>query len=133
MSNPTWLEIRNVSGTLRESSPSILDDIETHNGRRSDLATLEFSKKIGFQLAQSTALHLLRVRFQKEMRLVSLEIPEPNATGYQNLCDKNPKLTRSRATKFRRRLKCGRISRKAAPPSARSTTGAEIGAGKVRL
>jgi hypothetical protein len=31
------------------------------------------------------------VRFQKEMRLVSLEIPEPNAT--------NPKLTRSRATK----------------------------------
>jgi hypothetical protein len=44
------------SGTLKERSPSILDDIETNNGRRSDLATLQFSKKIEFQLAQSAAV-----------------------------------------------------------------------------
>ena len=33
------------------------------------------------------------------MRLVSLEIPEPDATRYQNLMRQNTKLTRSRATK----------------------------------
>jgi len=43
------------------------------------------------------------VRFLKEMRLVSLEIPEPDATGYQNLVRQNPKLTRSDATRFRSR------------------------------
>ena len=30
------------------------------------------------------------VRFQKKMRLVSLEIPEPSATKYQNLIRQNP-------------------------------------------
>jgi len=52
------------------------------------------------------------VRFQKEMRLLSLEIREPDAPGYQNLMRQNPKLSRCRATKFGRRLRCGRISRK---------------------
>jgi hypothetical protein len=32
------------------------------------------------------------VRFQKEMRLVSLQIPEPDATEYQNLMRQNPKI-----------------------------------------
>jgi hypothetical protein len=59
------------------------------------------------------------VRFQKKMRPVSLEIPEPDATAYQNLMRQNPKLTRSRATKFGRRLKSSRISRKAARTSGR--------------
>jgi hypothetical protein len=39
------------------------------------------------------------VKFQKELRLVSLEIPEPDATGYQNLVRQNSKLTRSDATR----------------------------------
>jgi hypothetical protein len=34
------------------------------------------------------------VRFQKKMRPGSLETPEPDATGYQNLVRQNPKLTR---------------------------------------
>ena len=46
------------------------------------------------------------VRFQKKMRLVSLEIPEPGATGYQNLMRQNPNLTRSRATRSALRPKC---------------------------
>jgi hypothetical protein len=46
------------------------------------------------------------VRFQKEMRLVTLERPEPGATGYQNLMRQNPKLTRSRATRSALRPKC---------------------------
>jgi hypothetical protein len=57
------------------------------------------------------------VRFQKTLRLLSLEIPEPDATGYQNLMRQNSKLTRSDATKFGRRLKCSRIIRKAARTS----------------
>ena len=39
------------------------------------------------------------VRFQKWMRLVSREIPEPGATRYQNLVRQYSKLTRSRATR----------------------------------
>ena len=35
------------------------------------------------------------------MRLLSLEVPEAGATGYQNLMRQNPKLTRSDATKYR--------------------------------
>jgi hypothetical protein len=46
------------------------------------------------------------VRFQKKMRLVSLEIPEPGATGYQNLMRQNSKLTRSDATRSTLRPKC---------------------------
>ena len=34
------------------------------------------------------------------MRLVSLEIPEADATRYQNLMRQNPKSTRSDATKY---------------------------------
>jgi hypothetical protein len=45
-------------------------------------------------------LKITTVRFQKQMRLISLEIPEPDATGYQNLMRQNTKLTRSRATKY---------------------------------
>src|ERR1700756_4663947 len=40
----------------------------------------------------------LVVRFQKLMRLISLDVPEPGATGYQTLVRRNSKLTRSRAT-----------------------------------
>jgi hypothetical protein len=40
------------------------------------------------------------VRFQKKLRLVSLEIPEPDATVHQNLVRPSPVLTRSGATKF---------------------------------
>jgi hypothetical protein len=50
------------------------------------------------------------VRFQKKMRLVSLEIPEHDATAYQNLMRQNPKLTRSRATKSTPRPKCSQIT-----------------------
>jgi hypothetical protein len=50
------------------------------------------------------------VRFQKWLRLFSLEIPEPGATGYQNLMRQDSKLTRSDATKFGRRLKCPQIT-----------------------
>jgi len=39
------------------------------------------------------------------MRLVSLEIPEPDAIGYQDLVRQNPKLTRSRATRSALRSK----------------------------
>ena len=35
--------------------------------------------------------HLQSVRFQKEMRPVSLEIPEPGETKYQNQVRRNPK------------------------------------------
>jgi hypothetical protein len=35
-------------------------------------------------------LAYLGVRFQKELRPVSLEIPEPDATAYQNLMRQNP-------------------------------------------
>jgi hypothetical protein len=40
------------------------------------------------------------VKFQKEMRPVSLEIPEPDATGYQNLMRQNTKLTMTRSDKL---------------------------------
>ena len=43
----------------------------------------------------------ITVRFQKELRLLSLEIPEPDATTYQNLVRQKPVLTRSYATKYR--------------------------------
>jgi hypothetical protein len=46
------------------------------------------------------------VRFQKKMRLVSLQIPEAGATRYQNLMRQNPKLTRSRAARSTLRPKC---------------------------
>ena len=81
-------------------------------------------------VANTSENHRISVRLQKEMRLVSLEIPEPGATAYQNLMRQNPKLTRNRATKSGRRLKCGRISRKAAPPRALNGTRAQVGAGK---
>jgi hypothetical protein len=42
-----------------------------------------------------------RVKIQKKMRLVSLEIPEFGATGYQTLMRQNPDLTRSGATRYR--------------------------------
>jgi hypothetical protein len=40
----------------------------------------------------SLVMLVMIVRFHKEMRLVSLEIPEPNATRYQNLMRQNPKI-----------------------------------------
>jgi hypothetical protein len=52
----------------------------------------------------------LRLGFQKKMRHVSLQIPEPGATGYQNLMRQNPKLTRSDAIRFGRRLNCPQIT-----------------------
>jgi hypothetical protein len=57
------------------------------------------------------------------MRLVSLEIPEPGATGYQNLVRQNPELTRSDATKFGRALKYDTISRKALARAGVGPTG----------
>jgi hypothetical protein len=58
--------------------------------------------------------HIVRsVTFQKWLRLVSLEIPEPGATKYQNLMRQNPNLTRSRATKFCLSPIRRRISKKA--------------------
>jgi hypothetical protein len=62
------------------------------------------------------------------MRLISLEIPEPGATEYQNLMRPSPKLTRSRATKSNPCHKRRRVSRKAARESGRRTTWAEISA-----
>ena len=46
------------------------------------------------------------MRFQKKMRPVSLEIPEPGETRYQKLMRQDPKLTRSRATRCTLRPKC---------------------------
>jgi hypothetical protein len=51
------------------------------------------------------------------LRPVTLEIPEPGATAYQNLMQQNPKSTRSRATKFRWSYKHSRISKIAGQPS----------------
>jgi hypothetical protein len=59
----------------------------------------------------------INVRFQKEMRLVSLEIPEPGASGYQNLMRQDPNLTRSDATRSTLRPKLPTISRKTARTS----------------
>ena len=158
----------------RRNAYSILDDIETSNGHRSDLATLQFSKKIdapsGSQLAQSAAVSPVArsltgvkstqhtvvvaqllvsrkhfwlvantsenhtttagtVRFQKKMRPVSLEIPEPDATASQNLMRQNTKLTRSDATRSTLRPKCPQSAERPLAGATRKT-GEEIGAGK---
>jgi hypothetical protein len=52
------------------------------------------------------------VRFQKWLRPVSLEIPKPDATVYQNLMRQNPDLTRSGATSSTLRPKCPQSHRK---------------------
>jgi hypothetical protein len=67
----------------------------------------------------------ISVRFQKRMRLVSLEIPEPDATEYQNLMRQNTKLTRSRATKSTLRTKCRTIGWKAARTSGAGSQGGD--------
>jgi hypothetical protein len=67
----------------------------------------------------------LFVRFQKKMRLVSLEIPEPGATRYRNLVRPNPKLSRSRATKCTLSPKCRTISWKAARTSGVGSRGGD--------
>jgi hypothetical protein len=65
------------------------------------------------------------------MRLVCLEIPEPGANGYQNLMRQNPKLTRSRATKFWRRLKMRQNQQKLARTSGRRTDRADAVQGRA--
>jgi hypothetical protein len=50
--------------------------------------------------AAAAARGCIIVRFQKELRLFSLEIPEVDATGYRNLVQPNPNLGRSDATKY---------------------------------
>jgi hypothetical protein len=65
------------------------------------------------------------VRFQKWLRLVSLEIPEADATRYQNLVRQKPDLTRSGATKFCLSPKCHRISWKAVRTSDAGSQGGD--------
>src|ERR1700739_5133044 len=55
---------------------------------------------------RTTAEFYTTGRFQKKMLLVSLEIPEPGATAYQNLMRQNSKLTRSDATRSTLRPRC---------------------------
>src|ERR1700724_442112 len=59
------------------------------------------------------------------MRQVFLEIPEPDATGYQNLMRQNPKLTRSDATRSTLRPKCPQSAERPLARAARKT-GEEI-------
>jgi hypothetical protein len=64
------------------------------------------------------------------MRLISLEIPEADATRYQNRVRQNPKPTRSRATKSRLGPKCQKISQEGGLREQAGATAARIGAGK---
>jgi hypothetical protein len=55
-----------------------------------------YSRKNLWSVASTSENHSVIVKFHKEMRLVSLEIPEPDATVYQNLTRQNPDLSKAR-------------------------------------
>jgi hypothetical protein len=63
--------------------------------RRSHIALISSTLRTGMFLGAGTP----PVRFQKKLRLVSLEMPEPGATGVPEPNATNPKFTRSRATR----------------------------------
>jgi hypothetical protein len=85
-----------------------------HNSNRScdNITTTTMTTTRETVVAAAAARSCIRtedVRFQKELRLFSLEIPEVNATRYRKMMRPNPNLTRSRATKYWLQRKQGRL------------------------
>jgi len=84
---------------------SLLLSLFATRGMQNFLAALLHSHNF-WSFSSTSENHTRGVRFQKCLRLLSLEIPEPDATGYQNLMRQNSKLTRSDATRSTLRPKC---------------------------
>ena len=117
-----------ITKDLKTASLSLLLSLFATRGMQNFLAECCILTNF-WSFSSTSENHNKTVRFQKKMRPVSLEIPEADATGYQNLMRQNPKLTRSRATRSTLRPKCPQSAERPLARAARKT-GEEIGAGK---